>query len=140
MNSLRIASLFVMVAVVPSAVAADPLDRVADEIRQEAVRPNRGDAGRPLPLAAHWNSSGAEPDRLHAGVSAATAQEGTSHPALARMAADRRVDSTSTSRQDDPRRQKYIDDRMKEYEPVIKELARLRLAASRFWRRNGRAS
>ena len=33
--------------------------RTVEQIGQEATRSNQGDAGRPLLLAAHWNSSGA---------------------------------------------------------------------------------
>jgi len=40
--------------------AAEParLGRLADEIRAEAVRPTMDPAGRPLPLAGHWNKRG----------------------------------------------------------------------------------
>src|ERR1051326_1856554 len=37
---------------------AGVLDTLLDEIRKEATRSNRGEMGRPLPLAAHWNVSG----------------------------------------------------------------------------------
>jgi len=43
--------------VLPASVAnvADASLAVADAIRQQALRPNHDGAGRPLPLAAHWN-------------------------------------------------------------------------------------
>jgi hypothetical protein len=45
----RLASLLGILALVPPAAAQEA--RLVEEIRQEASRPNRGEAGRPLPLA-----------------------------------------------------------------------------------------
>jgi len=43
-----------------AAFAADELLPVQDEIRHEALLPNESESGRPLPLAAHWNSGEAK--------------------------------------------------------------------------------
>ena len=42
-------------------LSPDPAE-VARAIREEATRPNRGPAGRPLPLAAHWNMGSFGPE------------------------------------------------------------------------------
>jgi|SRR5208283_1321385 len=38
------------------AETSDKFGQVAEEIRREATLPNESDVGRPLPLAAHWNT------------------------------------------------------------------------------------
>lgn len=40
----------------PTGVIADNVAQTAEEIRAEALRPNTGEIGRPLPLAASWNT------------------------------------------------------------------------------------
>src|SRR5260370_25300815 len=44
----------------PPAAREPSLAPLVEEIRQEAARANRGGMGRPLPLAAHSNISGAD--------------------------------------------------------------------------------
>ena len=103
--------------------------RTADEIRQEAVRANQGDAGRPLPLAAHWNCYGANGEGFSPAYQLQLIRQGHHLlPWLDWPPTDRSLDASF--KQDGPRRQKYIDDRKKRYEPIIKELARLRLPLS----------
>jgi hypothetical protein len=103
--------------------------RTVAEIRQEATRSNQSDAGRPLPLAAHWNSSGA----YHEGFTPEyqlqlIRQKHHLLPWLDWPPTDRSIDVNFQP--SDPRRQQYIDSQIKAYEPVIKELARLRLPLS----------
>ena len=43
-----------------NALGADELLPVLEEIRREALLPNESELGRPLPLAAHWNSGQAK--------------------------------------------------------------------------------
>lgn len=62
----RVRQFFYLVVLLASlqAVFAAPAVDVAEhaaQIRAEAVMPNRGDEGRPLPLVAHWNT-GADPE------------------------------------------------------------------------------
>ena len=50
MTLSRLVSLIALAAMIQPALAEEPaLVRLADEIRQEATRSNRGDAGRPGP-------------------------------------------------------------------------------------------
>ena len=124
----RLFSLFTLVALVPPAAAQDPT-RLADEIRQEATRSNRSDVGRPLPLAAHWNSSGAEKLGFSPAYQLQMLKEG--HHLLPWMEwppTDTNLDALF--KPDDPRKQKYIDSRMNEYETIVKELARQKLPIS----------
>ena len=52
------AFIIAVIVCLPGVVHAQLPAGLADAIRQEATRPNRGEAGRPLPLAAHWNVTG----------------------------------------------------------------------------------
>src|SRR5262249_49842401 len=126
----RLSTVLVIVTLVAPAAAQDePPARVLAEIRQEATRPNRGDAGLPLPLAAHWNTAGADRLGFAPSYQLQLLKRG-SHilPWLDWPPTDQSLDHNF--KKDDPRRQKYIEARMKEYEPVVKELARLRLPIS----------
>jgi hypothetical protein len=105
------------------------LARIVEEIRREAMRPSRGEAGRPLPLAAHWNASGANRAGFHPSYQRKLLEKGHHIlPWLDWPPTDRALDSMF--KRDDPRRKKYIEDRIKEYEPIVKELARRRLPIS----------
>ncbi len=103
--------------------------RTVEEIRQEATRSNQGDAGRPLPLAAHWNSSGAYNEGFTPEYQLQLIRQGHHLlPWLGWPPTDRSIDANFPA--GDPRRQQYIDGQIKAYEPVVKELARLRLPLS----------
>jgi hypothetical protein len=130
MTARRLALLVVIVTLVqPVSAQEDPAPRLLDEIRQEATRPNHGDAGRPLPLAAHWNTSGADRRGFSPTYQLQLLKEGRHIlPWLDWPPTDAGLDALF--KKDDPRRQKYIDSRLSEYEPIIKELARLRLPIS----------
>src|SRR5690242_19807754 len=58
MFSRAVVVTVLMIGWLPKEAAAQPTADLADAIRREATRPNRGDAGRPLPLVAHWNVTG----------------------------------------------------------------------------------
>ena len=59
MLSRRWFALTLVVLSAAPALAQQPLPpKLADEIRAEATRANRGAVGRPLPLAGHWNVTG----------------------------------------------------------------------------------
>ncbi|MGA2618917.1 MAG: LamG-like jellyroll fold domain-containing protein [Thermoguttaceae bacterium] len=103
--------------------------RTAAEIAQEATRSNHSDAGRPLPLAAHWNSSGADNEGFTPQYQLQLIRQGRHLlPWLGWPPTDRSIDENF--KPNDPGRQKYIDGQIKAYEPVVKELARLRLPLS----------
>jgi hypothetical protein len=103
--------------------------RTAEEIRQEATRANRGEAGRPLPLAAHWNSSGARREGFTPLYQLQLIRQG--HHLLPWLEWPPTDHSLATLfKPGDPRRQQYIDDQVKLFEPAVKELARLRLPLS----------
>jgi len=126
----RLSGLILLVVwALPGWTQEKPRPDVAEEIRLEATRSNLSAAGRPLPLAAHWNASGAE----KAGFSPAYQLQllDAGHhilPWLNWPPTDR--DIAHNFKPDDPRRQKYIDSQIKDYEPIIKELARRRLPIS----------
>ena len=103
--------------------------RTVAEIRQEATRSNQGNAGRPLPLAAHWNTGGAYNEGFTPEYQLQLIRQGHHLlPGLGWPPTDRSIDANF--KPDDPRRQQYIDSQIKAYEPVVKELARLRLPLS----------
>src|SRR4051794_38535571 len=49
-------------ALAADAAPTDLARATADQIRTEATRPNDDPAGRPLPLAGHWNTGAYPPD------------------------------------------------------------------------------
>ncbi|MBC8869814.1 MAG: PKD domain-containing protein [Planctomycetes bacterium] len=103
--------------------------RTVEEIRREATRSRQSDAGRPLPLAAHWNVSGASNEGFTPEYQLQLIRQGHHLlPWLGWPPTDRSIDVNF--KPDDPRRQQYIDSQIKAYEPVVKELARLRLPIS----------
>jgi hypothetical protein len=110
--------------------AEEPLSlRTAGEIRQEAIRANRSDAGRPLPLAAHWNASGARREGFTPDYQLQLIRAGHHLlPWLDWPPTDHSLEIIF--KPGDPRRQQYIDANVKLYEPVVRELARLRLPLS----------
>ncbi len=129
---MRYGRIFVAViasAAMPCMVHAQLPAGLADAIRQEATRPNRGDIGRPLPLAAHWNVTG----MYNAGFTPAYQQQllQKGHhllPWIEYPPTDRNLEQLF--KPGDPRRQKYIDDRMKHFETTIKQLAKDKLPIS----------
>lgn len=126
----RFVSLFALTFLVSASPGQEPvLQRTIEEIRQEATRSNHGDAGRPLPLAAHWNTTGVDRAGFTLSYQLQLLQQG-SHilPWLDWPPTDRSLDANF--KKDDPRRLKYIETRMKEFETVVKELARLKLPIS----------
>jgi hypothetical protein len=130
MTAARSFSFLVVAALVsPASAQEQPPARTLEEIRHEATLPSRGDAGRPLPLAAHWNTAGADKLGFAPTYQLQLLKHG-SHllPWLEWPPTDASLDANF--KKDDPRRQKYIDARLQEYEPIIKELARLRLPIS----------
>ena len=103
--------------------------RTVEEIRQEATRANRSDAGRPLPLAAHWNASGAHREGFTPVYQLQLIHQGHHIlPWLDWPPTDHSLEVTF--KPGDPRRQQYIQDQVKLYQPVIQELARWRLPLS----------
>src|SRR5262249_35656696 len=123
MTVLRLCAFLVGLTLVAPAIAQEP--RLDDEIRQEATRPNRGDTGRPLPLAAHWNTSGADKKGFSPAYQLQLLKEGhTILPWLDWPPTDYDLDRNFKK---EDARQKYVEARVKEFEPVIKELARQRL-------------
>jgi hypothetical protein len=126
MTSYRLSALLFLASTSLAPAQEQPAPRLLDEIRQEATRSNRDAVGRPLPLAAHWNSTGVNREGFTAAYQLQLLREGHHIlPWLEWPPTDRGLDSQFKA--DDPRKQQYIDARLKEYEPVIKEFARLRL-------------
>ncbi len=112
----------------PAAAQESPL-RTAAEIRQEATAPSQGPAGRPLPLAAHWNTAGVDRLGFAPPYQLQLLQRGQHlFPWLDWPPTDAWLDTTF--KPGDPRRQKYLESRLPEFEPIIKELARLKLPLS----------
>jgi hypothetical protein len=114
----------------PRASAQDQvLLRTVDEIREEATRSNPGEAGRPLPLAGHWNTNGFNNEGFSAEYQLRQIRQGHHLlPWLSWPPTDRMIENTF--KPNDPRRQQYIDSHINAYEPVIREMARLRLPLS----------
>jgi hypothetical protein len=129
-NHLSCLVLALAGVVSPGEAAEEPVSpRLVEEIRQEATRANQGEGGRPLPLAGHWNMTGMGREGFTPAYQLQLLHKGHHIlPWLDWPPTDRGLDSLF--KKGDPRRQKYIDDRLKEYEPVVKELARLRLPIS----------
>ncbi len=110
----------------PSLAQDQPAPRLLDEIRREVTLPNRGAAGRPLPLAAHWNMTGMYNEGFTPAYQLQLLKKGHHIlPWLRWPPTDYDLDRTFKT--GDPRKQKYIDSQMAEFEATIKELARLRL-------------
>ena len=128
--AVAVTAAIVPFILVPTALAQEPLlTRTADEIQQEATRSSRDGVGRPLPLAAHWNSSGAYNQGFTPEYQLQLIRRGHHLlPWLGWPPTDRSIDQSF--KPDDPRRQQYIDGQIKAYEMVVKELARLRLPIS----------
>lgn len=123
----RYRSILALVLFTPISLAQSQY--LADTIRQEATRPNRGAAGRPLPLAGHWNVTGMYNEGFTPAYQLKLLKEGRHLlPWIEWPMTDR--DLERTFKPNDPRRQKYIDERMKYFETTIKELARLKLPIS----------
>jgi len=60
MDRLNLVAIVLIAATLPASALADDRPtpaarRAAEAIRREALLPNRGPQGRPLPLASHWN-------------------------------------------------------------------------------------
>jgi hypothetical protein len=123
-------SRFAIVTLFFSATAASAQDAsLIDAIRREALAPNRGAAGRPLPLAAHWNCTGVNREGFTIEYQLKLLREGRHLlPWLEWPTTDRDLDRNYKA--GDPRKAKYLEDRLKLYEPVVKELARLKLPIS----------
>ncbi len=130
MFASRLSSLAILAAFAFPAAGQDQVSpRLLDEIRQEATRSPGDRAGRPLPLAAHWNTAGANRAGFSPEYQLRLLRAGHHIlPWLDWPPTDRGLEQMF--KPNDPRRQKYFDSRLKEYEPVIKELARLRLPLS----------
>ena len=115
-------------ALTTTALAAEYPERTLSEIREEATRSNQDKAGRPLPLAAHWNVGSL------AGGFDATYQLGLLSkgrhilPWFGWPPTDRWL--KQTWKPNDPRRQKHIDSTLARYEAPIREMARLKLPIS----------
>jgi hypothetical protein len=129
----RIIAAMIVTALNLSALRTQGQDQVllrtAEEIRQEATRSNQGDAGRPLPLAGHWNSSGINNEGFTPEYQLQQIRQGRHLlPWLTWPPTDRSIDANF--KPNEPRRQQYIDGQIKAYEPVVKELARLHLPIS----------
>jgi hypothetical protein len=123
----RSLSMLALLAFAPISFAQD--QKLADAITQEATRPNRGDAGRPLPLAGHWNVTGMYNEGFTPAYQLSLLKKGHHLlPWLEWPITDRDLDRNF--KLNDPRRPKYIDERMKYFETTIKELARLKLPIS----------
>ncbi len=121
-----------------SLVAAEPSPKVLQEIRDEATRSNGSDIGRPLPLAAHWNNAGAKREGFSPEYQLQLLEQG--RHILPWMEWPPTAESLDHNfKPDDPRRQKYIDDRLKEFEPVVKRLAAASSCRSRSWQPSGKA-
>jgi len=128
MTSRRFSSLL-LVALLTQPVGAEQQAPVTEEIRAEAVRPNHGAAGRPLPLAAHWNVTGMYMEGFTPAYQLELLKKGHHIlPWLEWPPTDR--DLETLFKPGDPRKQKYIDGRMKDFEKAVKELARLKLPIS----------
>jgi hypothetical protein len=126
----RLCSLLVLFAPEFAVAQGPTLERVADEVRQEAVRSNQDPTGRPLPLAGHWTARGANREGFTPTYQLRMLAEG--HHLLPWLDWPPTDEMLKATFKTDAQRQKYIDDRVKEYEPVVKELARLRLPISFF--------
>src|SRR4051794_21166816 len=84
--------------------AQDPA--VIDAIRREATRSERSDVGRPLPLAAHWNSTGMYREGFTAAYQLEQIKQGRHLlPWMEWPITDR--DLARTFKDGDPRRAKY---------------------------------
>jgi hypothetical protein len=119
----------ILIATAAGLAPAQEGPRLASEIRDEATRPNRGDVGRPLPLAAHWNNSGADHTGFTPKYQLELLKKGHHIlPWLEWPPTDQWLEATF--KKGDARRQQYIDNRLKEYEPVVKEMARQKLPIS----------
>lgn len=102
---------------------------LADAIRLEATRPDRGDAGRPLPLAAHWNVTGMYGEGFTPAYQQELLKKGHHLlPWIEYPPTDYALERLF--KPGDPRRAKYIDERLKHFEMVIKQLAKDKLPIS----------
>jgi len=121
-------SLLIAVALATTALAAEYPERTIREIREEATRSNQDKAGRPLPLAAHWNAGGVA-DGFDAKYQLGLLCKGRHIlPWFGWPPTDRWLEQTW--KPGDPRRQKHIDSTLAAYETPIRELARLKLPIS----------
>jgi len=110
------------------ALAAEYPERTIREICEEATRSNQDKAGRPLPLAAHWNAGGVA-DGFDATYQLGLLTKGRHIlPWFGWPPTDRWLEQTW--KPGDPRRQKHIDSTLAAYETPIRELARLKLPIS----------
>jgi hypothetical protein len=126
MNRRQVVALSLL-ALVSVPLAAQ--EKLADAIRLEATRSNRGDLGRPLPLAAHWNVTGMYQEGFTPSYQLELLKKGHHIlPWLEYPPTDR--DLNHLFKAGDPRREKYIEGRLKDFEKNIKELARLKLPIS----------
>jgi hypothetical protein len=102
-------SILALLAIAPSLSAQDK--GLMEAITREATRPNRGDAGRPLPLAGHWNVTGMYNEGFTPAYQLKLLKDGR-HPLpwIEWPMTDR--DLERTFKPNDPRRQKYLDERM----------------------------
>ncbi len=129
MSNWRFALLALPLILGDVGFAQDPSRQLLDEIIAEATRANQGPGGRPLPLAAHWNGSGARRAGFSPEYQLQLLRQG--RHILPWLEWPPTAESLEHAFQaDKPRRQKYIDDRLREYEPILKEFARLRLPLS----------
>jgi hypothetical protein len=101
-------------------------DKLADAIREQATQPNRGKLGRPLPLAASWNVTGVNSEGFTPAYQRKLLEKGHHIlPWLEYPPTDRDLDRTF--KVGDPRREKYIEGRLKDFEANIKFLAKQKL-------------
>ena len=109
-------------------LAAEYPERTIREIREEAMRSNRDKAGRPLPLAAHWNA-GVVADGFGATYQVGLLTKGR-HILLwfGWPPTDRWLEQTW--RPDDPRRHEHIAATLARYEASTREMARPKLPIS----------
>ncbi len=115
-------------ALAAAALAAEYPEATLREIREEATRSNQDKAGRPLPLAAHWNAGGVA-DGFDATYQLGLLSKGRHIlPWLGWPPTDRWLEQTW--KPGDPRRQKHIEATLARYEAPIRELARLKLPIS----------
>ncbi|MBI4026327.1 MAG: PKD domain-containing protein [Verrucomicrobia bacterium] len=99
---------------------------VPEAVRVEALRPNHSEAGRPLPLAAHWGVGEGGADGFTPEYQFQLLDQGRhvlpwfSHPPTDRWLQE-------TWKPGAPEREKWIEAKMKEYELRIQKAAQLRL-------------
>jgi len=110
------------------ALAAEYPGRTVREIREEATRSNQDKAGRPLPLAAHWNVGGPAGSFDMAYQLGLLSKGRHILPWFGWPPTDRWLEQTW--KPGDPARQKHMDAALAAYEAPIRELARLQLPLS----------